>query len=121
MNTETKAVHSPGPWKVATKAVPANINGWKRSFISIGSLVKASEMTALVPAGHGENGEANARLIAAAPELLEACLAAYDALDNVYDVDAPTPGHYKEHPFSGAGAVLSRLIRAIKKAEGRDQ
>lgn len=49
--------------------------------------------------------------------LLNVCKVAYEALDNVYDVDESEPGHYKEYPFSGAGGLLSALRRAIEKSE----
>ena len=35
--------------------------------------------------------------------LLTAAQFAWEALDNVYDVDEPELGHRKEYPFSGAG------------------
>ena len=59
-------------------------------------------------------------LHAAAPELLEACKAAWAELDNRYDVDEPEPaGYSKEYPFNGAGKLMRRLQAAIAKAEGR--
>jgi hypothetical protein len=50
--------------------------------------------------------------------LYRVCKDAYQMLDNVYDVDEPTPGHHKEHPFSGAGLLLQALRGAIQQAEG---
>ena len=49
--------------------------------------------------------------------LLAACKEAYEALDNVYDVDQPEPDHFVESPFSGAGEVMRSLKCAIEKAE----
>lgn len=64
------------------------------------------------------DAKTHALLIAAAPYLLEACRDAFEALDNVYDVDEPEPGHQKEIPFSGIGSLLTTLRAAIDKAEG---
>ena len=52
-------------------------------------------------------------------ELLKVCKEAYQLLDNIYDVDEPHPGHYKEVPFSGAGHLINRLSTVISKVEGR--
>jgi hypothetical protein len=49
--------------------------------------------------------------------LLAACKTAYNALDNIYDVDEPEPGRKIEHPFSGAGQVMRKLRTAIDSAE----
>jgi hypothetical protein len=50
--------------------------------------------------------------------LLIACKHAYEELDERYDVDRDSEGRNKEYPFSGAGALMSELKRAIDKAEG---
>jgi hypothetical protein len=44
--------------------------------------------------------------------LLEACRAAWGALDDVYDVDQCV-----EFPFRGAGQVMAELRKAIDHAE----
>lgn len=58
------------------------------------------------------------KLIAAAPALLAACKAAYDELDNIYDVDQPAGESPKEYPFNGAGELMAKLRSAIVKAGG---
>ena len=70
--TKEQVKHTPGPWKIAEEDVTANLNGWRRNFILVHSTVYNHGQTALVPNGMDERGEANASLIAAAPELLEA-------------------------------------------------
>lgn len=60
------------------------------------------------------NGEdaANARLIAAAPELLDACKLAYDLINEL-------PLNVKLK-IVGRGLLLDRLAEALAKAEGKD-
>lgn len=106
------AKHTPGPWKIWRErdtqtefCICVGIEGVR--------LASLPDMRVI-----GEN-EANACLIAAAPDLLEACKAAWAELDNRYDVDVPEPGHSKEYPFNGAGELMRRLQAAIRKAEGR--
>lgn len=50
-------------------------------------------------------------------ELLAVANAALEALDDVYDVDQPHGESAKEYPFRGAGELMTRLSRAIKKGE----
>lgn len=77
MTNETK--HTPGPWNYSG---PCEITG-RYSIYHNGPLAYCGDTTA-TPG----DGEANARLIAAAPELLELVL---DALDDP-DVDILGPG-----------------------------
>ena len=60
--------HTPGPWHLAE-------NTWNGDVVILGksSRPDRSDKIAVFPRGECENEEANARLIAAAPELLEAC------------------------------------------------
>ncbi len=64
-----------------------------------------------------EQGEANARLIAASPDLLEAAKLAYKEIDERYDVDQPAGEPSREIPFEGAGVLLEKLRAAIAKTE----
>ena len=59
----------------------------------------------------GNNTEANARLIAAAPELLEACKSALERMEVLIDADEAT---YLDRK------VFVKLEDVISKAEGRD-
>jgi hypothetical protein len=81
------AKHTPGPWDSSTYEVEANdgtlicnMSGWKSP----------------------EASKANARLIAAAPELLEALKNIYDLLED---------GHWQE--------TKRRIFELIAKAEGQ--
>jgi len=60
----------------------------------------------------GDDAEANARLIAAAPELLEACKAAEESI-------VCFMAESKLSADSGAGAILAEIRAAMNKAEGR--
>jgi hypothetical protein len=70
------------------------------------SLFIEADGTGIGTVWHREEQEANAKLIAAAPELLEALQYYFDVLDEVRGKDwAEKPDH-----------VLSKMINAVKKA-----
>jgi hypothetical protein len=94
--------HTPGPWKVQDDRTT---DGTFRVF--------PHEGPSICNLRHGEM-EANARLIAAAPELLRACEEALNALlDYVPLLEA-------HGSVMGYGhAVIVRLKAAIAKAEGK--
>jgi hypothetical protein len=86
MNTKTEAKHTEGPWSIGAETdfiqdclyVPINAD-------SIGTL----EIGLVNTADDQDQGTANARLIAAAPDLLEAAKGVLDSWDNHGgDVDA---------------------------------
>ena len=60
----SKATHTPGPWVRAEKG--------HGNYFHVGQVVDSDHMTIAVAHGKNAETEANARLIAAAPELLEA-------------------------------------------------
>lgn len=89
--------HTPGPWKIEGDPLS---HRW--FWLSTANLpAPLFEMKAVV--GHPDEISANARLIAAAPELLEALNEAFDFLGGVDD----------------AGAIRATICAAIAKAEGR--
>ncbi len=97
--------HTPGPWHTGT--LPDN----ERSiFADEGRMRLENGATTLYPIAwtvdYDGEAAANARLIAAAPDLLAACRA---TLAHMYDdeIDAPT-----------AAQLTEQLTRAIAKAEG---
>ena len=100
--------HTPGPWEYLTETTYAGDYPY-----SVGHKVKiGNEILTISCHGYGadkffEEAAANARLIAAAPELLEACK---DALAFVEELDRR--GIAQE--WSGEGALKA----AIEKAEG---
>ena len=106
------ATHTPAPWECFYKhkynewhvTVPAKNSGcWRIGLFSDG-----------VPGDTDEEREGNARLIAAAPDLLAACNEAIGIV-----ADRAAGGRMltrQEH----ANAVLSTLQSASAKAEGRE-
>jgi hypothetical protein len=95
--------HTPGPWEyLATNA--NTLNDYTRTiFATVGECVAHVE-TNDDDGKPTEKGEANARLIAAAPELLE-------ALEAVLRFDANMPGEYK-HDVT----LAIKVRKAISKA-----
>ena len=111
MSTDTK--HTPGPWKVSrdTRTIFASTEG-------AGVLIRGVEQTIPQIAhviGNGfaatlEEQKANARLIAAAPDLLSACRDVLEALDDRYDGAA-------DSKYLWAGRHIDALRNAIANAE----
>ncbi len=111
MATETTTKHTPGPWAVCTWASHMPLSGWP------------SEVCADDGEGDGTTicmfykvdlydfdraaVEANARLIAAAPDLLAACEAALDELE-----------YFHEPQMTGTSGIIRDLRAAIAKARG---
>ena len=90
--------HTPGPWAASSASSV------------VGALVGASatyHVAAVMPQLDKAEVEANARLIAAAPELLEAC----KAVEEWWLREG-------KHEFLGAPAGIFMLRAAIQKAEG---
>ncbi len=94
--------HTPGPWYMEANEAELyyEVNGEMQKMIAIGTAKDESPILAYVPTTWDED-KANARLIAAAPELLEACKGVMDMLD----------GEFPGHPMS------ERVRKAIAKAE----
>jgi len=103
--------HTPGPW---------TIHGWGDGDYEVNA---ASETVCNVPGFDDETvdvdrAEPNARLIAAAPDLLAACQAvAHDLRAVVLDGDNVSTGMSDAELFR---AFLNVLLPAIAKAEGTD-
>lgn len=109
--------HTPGPWRVeaGTTLIWGNCNPDDRSTRGMGYPIAEARIN---PSGnwstgpYADEGEANARLIAAAPEMKEA-LAAYDEyMGRWYD----GPESPALHP--DAAANWKRVRRALAKADG---
>jgi hypothetical protein len=79
MNTQ-KAQHTPGPWNVAP-AFPGEKNRWRITAQSPHVEGKMQTVCELNGPWDEKNYQANARLIASAPALLEACKAMVALLD----------------------------------------
>lgn len=114
-----KAKHTPGPWELtgdpchfdtltSVRGGPSEIRGkglkWRQLMVEIGGY--ADPATA----------EANARLIAAAPDLLEALqeLLAAERANSLEIVGRDTDGH----PLNAAGVARKKARAAIAKATG---
>jgi len=97
--------HTPGPWHVGTQP-----DTFHTIFSESGRMRLEKEGTCLYPVAktidfEGEDGEANARLIAAAPELLETCKMMLWLIES----------EQWEKRFDGETTILRT---AIAKAEG---
>lgn len=111
---ETK--HTPGPWAEnwSTRTNNEPCKGW---FVEAESAYDRDTYGAIANLPDGrENTEANARLIAAAPELLEACKA-------LMQLDPPCPFHppHGEHidaRYAEWFSMWEKVVIAISKAEG---
>ena len=119
------ATQTPGPWKMTWGAGRGQYpDGSPREYIAyrVGAAPNKPEIyredlrdNALTVAECGEN-EANARLIAAAPALLEACKAMKELLDQ------SDTRYYIGHElgeYSRLHDAINKANRAIAKAEGR--
>lgn len=98
--------HTPGPWQ---------INGLDRGTRHDGKRVLA--ITAPHPEGGGQDIaeclEDNARLIAAAPDMLEALQEALDALINLYERVYPN-----DESENGTTEIIDYVIATIEQARG---
>ena len=100
--------HTPGPWTVEVGMPfdypPPSGKRNPHCIVGVGKGTIASPFHHVADAGIVSDDEvyANARLIAAAPELLEACQAVAD-----YDI-----------PGRDAGPLMSKVLAAIAKATG---
>jgi len=95
---------TPGPWYVTgqlTRYVEARIDGWLIQEVAACGPTKAD-------GGYGPQQEANARLIAAAPDLLAA----------LQDVDALWMHHSIAHGDGKISPLHEKVIAAIAKATG---
>ena len=68
---------------------------------------------------HPEEAEANARLVAAAPDLLAACRETLDMIERGFYDRILSPNRADIRDMKAVGAVLGPLRAAIAKAEGR--
>lgn len=109
------AKHTPGPWSLQSKVNVETVypfSDWRQDVIGPPDPAKAnsSVVVATIINRDSPYGEANARLIAAAPELLEACKYGLRAMRALGWDQATTTG--LKHDWDAANA-------AIAKAEGR--
>jgi hypothetical protein len=105
-----KSKHTPGPWKAQPREFPEGQWFLEGQWEVVSTCEIEWLIAAAAPHIDGDPDEANARLIAAAPELLEALISATRCL----------AWHVEEHGRSGAmdGVTLERARAAIAKAKG---
>lgn len=117
---------TPGPW--VAREIKGGAPQSKFIIETPESVVGPESVPRWIAEVHGidmkyqERGQtvANARLIAAAPELLEALKAARETLKSQY-VEREERGHIHKWKFGEAGTVSGVIDAAIAKAEGRDE
>lgn len=108
--------HTKGPWRVEEEPGCYEILGntidieVPKEFQGISEGATRSTMVCKVY--EQQEGEANARLIAAAPELLEACKSL---------LDAPHHEHFAARLNDAEMAAIDRMKAAVAKATGREQ
>jgi len=108
MNTQTQINHTPGPWitfirTFGPEVITDNEAGKRLASLHWATCRDIDENESI----------ANARLIAAAPELLEACKLALGQLEGVN----PTSGVHS----SSLSADIRIIKEAISKAEGKNK
>lgn len=110
-NTASEPTHTPGPWGVQLLD-PTNPAGWWEVTPEI-AMVNATENRA-------KQGESNARLMAAAPDLLAALkeLADFGEAYMKYHTEKFYPGDHLPPP-TGLWPFIRAARSAIAKAEGR--
>ncbi len=96
--TTTTTKHTPGPWTISHESDGAWIYG------GLSPKDNAPALARVYPDSRWHNSKANARLIAAAPQLLKAC-------KDLIDFTSETPASQK----------IMNARAAIAKAEGRQE
>lgn len=105
------SAHTPGPWKVS------NVGGVR----TIKSAIQAgyfAEVRGACKGAHGAEGDANAALIASAPELLEA-LRAMVAAQALTPGDCYGPDGMPNKNHGATTRALKVACTAIARAEGK--
>jgi hypothetical protein len=125
------AAHTPGPWRVTNSDVllTEGDDGLRLIGIYAGEVVKSPHenmVTGYIDCGgkfvascntrSDHEAEANARLIAAAPELLDAL----ESLEKWFDTDAEILAAMSEADRADNARQLAKIRAAIAKAKGGD-
>lgn len=115
---EGAAKHTPGPW--AAKSVTTDGVIGRKVYIHSVEHMPIDEPLALMIADEreGANPEANARLIAAAPEMLEALEAVNDALIDGRLVGDPTKMLPPSEEFKKHVQLIAKVQSALYRAAG---
>ena len=95
--------YTPGPWAIDESHINGSINAGKRH-VALANFYNCHDEEVRVTR---DQQKANAHLIAAAPEMLEALKGALAALERADDYGVP-----------GLGRIIDAADSAIRKAEG---
>lgn len=111
MNSTTQTQHTPGPWHMGAG------NGSGSIFADEGRTRLEEGGTTLYPIATinhalGDEDEANARLIAAAPDLLAALEVAHECLDSILEPTQDDDGNTIPNP------LLEQIDAALARARG---
>jgi len=124
VKTITKSIHSPGPWKIAPVApgldLPVIIDAAELRVASIGFV---GGLKSLRDNPAVERVRANARLIAAAPDMLDALKSAAAFIQDELAVRVgsflPNPTAEESSLIEAAQSALDTVMAAIDEAEGK--
>lgn len=106
--------HTPGPWEARRAVQPDNVGGYDYAIIAPGKVILA-EAFEIVGDGDARPVEANARLIAAAPDQLAALLALVERFNRFLSSDRNQADAYN-CLVKGAFPDWSHAVAAIEKA-----
>jgi len=108
--------HTPGPWEIGDKG-----KSGIRIMGAVGTLLYesvATTNTLIYPANASETEQANARLIASAPELLSALKKAdYELTGYFNNLSKKVQERWKD---TGFYSTMQEVKQAIAKAEGKE-
>ena len=96
--------HTPGPWYVAS----FQTEDWRINISSETGTVAAAYHLNDDPCDPDKESEANAKLIAAAPELLKALEFYHGLIENLTQADRITVGLYSIHGWEEVAAVIAK-------------
>lgn len=119
--TQVKQTHTPGPWKIGayknSSAARDSLAVWPGDAIEG---IKGTSICLISPLDNvTQKDEANAFLIAAAPELLQALRQALNCIRIHNLVNAEDSGGWGQGPDGWQGSIGDVLHQAILKAEGK--
>ena len=114
MNTETTMKHTAAPWTVHWGMAQGGDGHWIVDGSDMGDLSRVA-MVAFHDETSGGETRANARLIAAAPEMLRSLIACVEWLGAV--VDANSLNEYDRHTLRTAAGVIERATDGAWKGE----
>jgi hypothetical protein len=114
--------HTPRPWAVTTNALHPHPHSAFQIF-QVGAKLSSGRI-AHIPASESKPTEANAWLIAAAPDLLLACERALQVIEEDRECFVDAASYKKiidpeaQHIVDGYDAAIGILTHAIAKAQG---